>query len=193
MIRRTSATTMKIINGTLRASQLNLMIASPRMLREAPIIPKRGYFITVRNLSGSRGFSLMELIVFMVAASIIIVGILYPFVIGVRDFEKPDEMLRAIHLAQTVMEKYSHVAFSHSFLNITSSSGTAITDIIFPDDYSGTKSIQYIDPTNLNLNVSGGESPFKKIDIVITTPSSRTVSLQGIVSKWSYEELMSYQ
>ncbi len=173
---------MKIYFAILKALSVNPMIPSRCTLREALHITKCGYLLNQSDPSGSRGFSLIEIVVFMVVASVIIGGILLPFVMGVKEFEKPDEMLWAVHLAQSVMEKYSHVAFSDSYLNITPSSGTAVTDITFPDGYSGTKTIQYVDT---NLEVSGEETLYKKIEIVITTPSSRIVSLQGIVSNWS--------
>ena len=172
---------MKIFFATLKALSMNPMIPSRCSLREVHMT-KCGYLLSRSDPSVSRGFSLIEIVVFMVVASVIIGGILLPFVMGVKEFEKPDEILWAAHLAQSVMEKYSHVAFSDSYLNITPISGMAVTDIAFPDGYSGTKSIQYVDT---NLYISAEETPYKKIEIVITTPSSRTVSLQGIVSNWS--------
>jgi len=182
---------MKIfLFAVLKTSLLNIIIPLHYTMRKAMPIPKRGYLLNCCALSGSRGFSLIEIVVFMVVASIIIGGVLFPFVMGVRDFEKPDEVLRAVLLAQSVMERYTHMDFFDRCLTPGSITAITDTDIILPEGYSGTKTIQYIDPKDTNLNISISPTDYKKIEVVITTPSLRTVSLQGIVSNWSYDALM---
>ena len=68
---------------------------------------------------GNKGFTLIEIIIFIVLAGIIIPVIVVPFVAGIRMSNKPEMVTTAMYLAHQKMEEFMKYNYCNAALNPT--------------------------------------------------------------------------
>lgn len=131
-----------------------------------------------RGRQGS-GYILLELVVFIVIASVFLSVALVPFVSGVRDHERPMLELRCAFLAQSEINRLCALPFSDASLAPTADDGEGITGL--PAGFSGRKSITYIDE---QLTVSHTPTGYKKVSVMVSYGEKVSVELGTIVTNW---------
>jgi prepilin-type N-terminal cleavage/methylation domain-containing protein len=122
-------------------------------------------------LLSKKGFTLIELIIFVVIGAIILPASFVAFTAAIKHFSTPDYYVKARFFAEQKMEELT----SYSYIAIPSSS----SDV--PDtNYQRNWKVSFI---NSSLSPSGSDMGYKKIDISITMPDSSIYDVSTIVTK----------
>jgi prepilin-type N-terminal cleavage/methylation domain-containing protein len=118
-----------------------------------------------------KGFTLIELIIFIVVGAIILPASFVAFTAAIKHFSTPDYYVKARFFAEQKMEELT----SNSYSTIPSSSND-IPDI----NYQRNWNVSLIDPS---LNPSGSDIGYKKIDISVTMPDGSIYDVSTIVTR----------
>ena len=126
----------------------------------------------------NRGFTLIEVIIFIVVAGVLASGIFIPFLTSLKGSMTPDKVATATYLAQQRMEESTKNAYGDSDLNpIPLTSYTQVDPTNFPNYYWQWQ-ISYVDE---NLADSPSDVGYKLILVRVKDPDNEVVELQTVV------------
>jgi len=128
---------------------------------------------------GSRGFTLIEIIILIVMAGILIPVIILPFATGIRSSGKPEMATRAIYLAHQRMEEFTKFQYTDSTLNPTAL--TAYSAIPGNPGYEWQWEIALVDN---NFNPSGSDVRYKRILVRVKDPQNDTYEIYAVVTRF---------
>jgi type II secretory pathway pseudopilin PulG len=129
-------------------------------------------------LVGSRGFTLIEIIVLIVLAGIIIPVIVVPFATGIRGSNKPEMVTRAMYLAHQKMEELMKFNYSRA-PDLTPGTYTLPAPPV--TGYTWQWVISYV---NNSFGASGSDVGYKMIQVTVTDPESSTYDVYAVVTKF---------
>jgi len=118
-----------------------------------------------------KGFTLIELIIFIVVGAIILPASFVAFTAAIKHFATPDYYVKARFFAEQKMEELT----SYSYLAVPAP-GSDIPDT----NYQRNWNISLIDSA---LNASGADVGYKKIDISVTMPDGSTYDVSTMVTR----------
>ncbi|MHB8109379.1 MAG: prepilin-type N-terminal cleavage/methylation domain-containing protein [Syntrophorhabdaceae bacterium] len=132
---------------------------------------------------GQKGFSLIELIIFIIIGAIFIPASLVAFTTVMNDMLVPDHQVKARFYAEQKMEEVT----SRAFDNLTCNPGTpnVLTFADSPEGYSRTcliNYVQYNSGTN-SIDDAGTATDYKKIIISVTPAASKAYTVSTIISR----------
>jgi type II secretory pathway pseudopilin PulG len=128
---------------------------------------------------GSRGFTLIEIIILIVMAGILLPAIIVPFVAGVKGSGKPEMATRAMYYAHQRMEQLMKYNYCNAALNVTGGSVPFTTG--GEPDYAGQNNIASVDNT---FAASGSDVGYKMIQVTVTDPQGGTYNVYSVVTRF---------
>jgi len=120
----------------------------------------------------NRGFTLIELIIFIIVGAIFIPLTFVAFTTAMKSAATPDNMVKARFYAEQKMEELT----SLSYINIPIGTFTDTT----ADNYQRSWTVSYIDS---GFNPVGSYSGYKKIVISVTPPTGSAYDVSTIVTR----------
>jgi prepilin-type N-terminal cleavage/methylation domain-containing protein len=127
------------------------------------------------SIINPKGFTLIEIIIFIVIVGIILPVILIPFSTGVKENLTSEKIAKATCLAQYKMEELTKNIYDS--VQIETQSYTGITGFA---DYQWLWDVAWIDDT---LNSSAGDVGYKLILVRVKDPDNREIEMQVIVTR----------
>jgi type II secretory pathway pseudopilin PulG len=134
---------------------------------------------------GTKGFTLIEIIVMIVMAGILLPVIVVPFVTGIRGSGKPEMVTKAMYYAHQGMEELMKFDFSKTpELDIATGLGTYKSCLTTPPEAGYTCQYQVLCVTATDL-VTGSLTPssYKQIHVRVTDPDS-TYDVYSVVTNF---------
>lgn len=132
---------------------------------------------------GDKGFTLIELITFIIIGGIILPASMVAFTGALGNFSTPDYQVKARFYAEQKMEEVT----SKSFNDLTCLAGTPNTSTYTdsPGGYARICSISYVqyDSGTSSIVDSAGTTRYKKIRISVTPSGSTTYEVSTIVTE----------
>lgn len=132
-----------------------------------------------KSLIKYRGFTLIELIIFIVMAGILLPVIIVPFVSSVKGSGTPEMVARAVYLAQQRMEELSKFNYDNPTLNPVAL--TPYTSIPGHPGYQWQWEIVWVDH---QFNPSAIDLGYKRILVRIRNPENHTVEIYSVVTRF---------
>lgn len=129
-----------------------------------------------------RGFTLIEVIVFIVVAGVIASAIFIPFLTSLKESMTPEEVITASYLAQAKMEELTKYTYSDSNLDTLSLTAYAQVDATYFPNYQWQWEIKYIDE---NLNDSPCDVGYKQVLVRVRDPDGREFEVTSVVTDFS--------
>ena len=126
----------------------------------------------------SKGFTLIEIIVLIVMASIIIPAIVVPFATGIRGSNKPEMVTTAMYLAHQKMEelmKFNYCRAPDLTPGTYNSPAPPVTG------YTWQWVISYVTNT---FAASGSDAGYKMIQVTVTDPQGSTYNVSSVVTRF---------
>ena len=130
-------------------------------------------------LFGSRGFTLIEIIILIVMAGILLPVIATPFITGVRNSGKPEMVARAMYYAHQRMEELMKYNYSNAALTVTG--GLVAFTTGGEPNYTGQNNIAYVDNS---FSTSGSDVGYKMIQVIVTDPQASTYTVYSVVTNF---------
>ena len=142
---------------------------------------KMNKYSAIRNPQSEMqgGFTLIEIIVFIVMAGIVISAIVVPFTTGIRASNKPEIVATAMDLAHQRMEELMKFNYSQANLN-TGTTAMAPAPAPF-SNYQWGWTISYVTNT---FATSGTDVGYKQIVVTVTDPQGSTYTAYSVVTKF---------
>ncbi len=123
------------------------------------------------------GFTLIEVIVFIVIGGVIASASLVPFINSLRESEKPEIVITAAYLAQKKMEEFTKFDYDKTpeldTVSLTAYASAGITG------YQWQWEIAYVDS---DFNSSGSDVGYKEILVRVKGPDNDEWDLEGVVT-----------
>lgn len=135
-------------------------------------------FRNPQSAIGSRGFTLIEIIVLIVMAGILLPAIVVPFATGVKQSKKPETVTTAMYLGHQKMEEFMKFNYGNAALNPTALTAYANTDM---SGYQWQWEIIYVDN---NFNTSGSDVGYKRILVRVKDPENDTYEIYSVVTRF---------
>jgi len=123
------------------------------------------------NRPGNKGFTLIELIIFIVIGAIILPAAFVAFTSAIQHFSTPDYYVKARFYAEQKMEELT----SYTYTAVPASN----SDVPYTN-YQRSWNISLIDSS---LNVSGSDVGYKRIIISVTMPDGAIYDVSTIVTR----------
>jgi hypothetical protein len=133
------------------------------------------------SIVNHEGFTLVEVIVFIVVAGVIASGIFIPFMTALKGGMGPDHVITASYLAQAKMEELTKYTYSNSNLDLILTDYAQVHATYFPD-YSWRWQIKYVDE---NLTDSPCDVGYKQVRIRVRGPDGQVFEVTSIVTNFS--------
>jgi type II secretory pathway pseudopilin PulG len=127
---------------------------------------------------GSKGFTLIEIIILIVMAAILLPTIIVPFVASVKGSGKPEKATTAMFLAHQKMEEFMKYDYSDSALNPIALTSYANADI---SGYQWQWEIVWVDS---NFNTSGTDVGYKRIFVRVRDPENNTYEIYSVITNF---------
>ena len=124
-----------------------------------------------------KGFTLIEVIVFIVVAGVITSGIFIPFLTGLKGSMTPEKVATATYLAQQRMEFFTKNSYDSGQLSPTPLTSYTSAGI---SGYQWQWQIFYVDQDLAN---SPSDLGYKLILVSVKDPDNEVVQLQTVVTK----------
>ena len=132
---------------------------------------------------GSKGFTLIEIIILIVMAGILLPTIIVPFVAGVKASGKPEMVNTAMYLGHQKMEEFMKYRYLNSALNPTAI--TAYANIAGFSGYQWQWEIYYVD-SSFNVVGDGIQATnhrgYKRIFVRVKDPTNDTYEIYSVVT-----------
>lgn len=125
-----------------------------------------------------KGVTLIEIILVIVMASLLLPGIIVPFVSAVRGSGKPETATIALYLCQQKMEELLKYGYDHSALNPVTLTPYADTDL---SGYQWQWEIILVDN---QFNPSASDVGYKKILVRVKDGENDTYELDAVVTRY---------
>jgi prepilin-type N-terminal cleavage/methylation domain-containing protein len=128
-----------------------------------------------------KGFTLIELIIFIVVGAIILPASFVAFTAAIKHFSTPDYYVKARFFAEERMENITSNAYA---------AGIAVPSGVIPDiapetGFQRTWSVCYVPPGNIdyaNCDIAA-DTNYKKVTVTVTPPSGPDYIVKTIVTK----------
>ncbi|MDY6863947.1 MAG: type II secretion system protein [Thermodesulfobacteriota bacterium] len=127
----------------------------------------------------NRGFTLVEVIIFIVLAGILAAAVFIPFLTGLREGMSPEKVITASYLAQARMEEFTKYTYANANLDPLSLTAYAQVDAIYFPDYDWQWEIKYIDES---LTDSPCDVGYKQILVRVRDPDGKGFEVKSIVT-----------
>ena len=127
----------------------------------------------------NRGFTIIEVIVFLVVAGVIASAIFIPFLTGLKGGMTPEKVISASYLAQAKMEELAKYTYSNSNLDPLPLTAYVQVDATYFPDYDWQWEIKYIDE---GLNDSACDVGYKQILVRVRDPDGGPFELTSIIA-----------
>jgi prepilin-type N-terminal cleavage/methylation domain-containing protein len=125
------------------------------------------------------GFTLIEVIVFIVIGGVVLPAILTPFINSLRESEKPEIVTTAAYLAQKKMEEFTKFDYDKTpeldTVSLTAYASAGITG------YEWRWEISYVDS---DFNSSGSNVGYKKILVRVKGPDNDEWDVESVVTRF---------
>ena len=128
----------------------------------------------------NKGFTLIEIIIFIVVVGIIMPVILVPFATGVKENLTPEKIAKATFLAQYKMQELTKGIYSS--IQTETQPYTNITGF---SNYQWLWDVSWIDET---LSSSASDVGYKLILVKVADPDNREIELQTVVTRRPADE-----
>ena len=125
----------------------------------------------------NRGFTLIEVIIFIVVAGIIASAIFIPFMTGLKGSMTPEKVATATYLAQQRMEFFTKNSYDSAQLSLTPLTSYTSAGI---SGYQWQWQISYVDEDLAN---SPSDLGYKLILVSVKDPDNQAVALQTVVTR----------
>ena len=131
---------------------------------------------------GSKGFTLIEIVMTLIVLSIAAVGVLSVFSAGITRSANPLILNQAVHLAQGEMDKVAgEKALTGGFGTITT--GGCVSTMLA--GFGCSRTVCYVPSANLNdISACGTPTNYKHVTVTITQPTIESVSLDTIIANY---------
>ncbi len=140
--------------------------------------PWRGRERVGGNLKSIGGFTLIEILVFIVIAGILLPAIIVPFATAVKGSGKPEKAATAMYLAHQKMEEFMKFDYSNASLNPIALTAYANTGL---STYQWQWDIVYL---NSNFNVSVTDQGYKRILVRVKDPENDAYEIYSVVTNF---------
>jgi len=128
----------------------------------------------------NKGFTLIEIIIFIVVVGIIMPVILVPFATGVKENLTPEKIAKATFLAQYKMEELIKQTY-----NSIPTQTQPYTEVTGFSNYQWLWDVSWIDDT---LSSSASDVGYKLILVKVADPDNREIELQTVVTRRPSDE-----
>ena len=132
------------------------------------------------TIINNKGFTLIEIIIFIVVVGIILPVILVPFATGVKENLTPEKVAKATFLAQYKMQELTKDTYSS-----IPTETQPYTEITGFSNYQWLWDVSWIDDT---LSSSASDVGYKLILVRVADPDNREIELQTVVTKRPSDE-----
>jgi len=129
-----------------------------------------------------RGFTLIEVIIFIVVAGVLASGIFIPFLTTLKGSMAPEKVVTASYLGQSKMEELTKYTYSNSNLDPLSLTAYVQVDATYFPNYQWQWEIKYIDE---NLTDSPCNLGYKQILVKVRDPDGQEFEVISIVTDFS--------
>ena len=127
----------------------------------------------------NHGFTIIEVIVFLVVAGVIASAIFIPFLTGLKGGMTPEKVISASYLAQTKMEEFAKYTYGNSNLDPIPLTAYVQVDSTYFPGYDWQWEIKYIDE---GLNDSACDVGYKQILVRVRDPDGGPFELTSIIA-----------
>ena len=131
-----------------------------------------------------KGFTLIEVIIFIVVTGIILPVIMVPFATSVKESLTPEKVAKATYLAQYKMEELTKNAYDLVIVTTEEDPSYTYDDIPGFSNYQWRWVISWVDET---LADSADEG-YKRILVRVKDPDGREIELQTVVTRRPADE-----
>lgn len=136
-----------------------------------------------RYFMGTKGFTLIEIIILIVMAGILLPTIIVPFVSAVKGIGKPEMVNTAMYLGHQKMEEFMKFQYTNAALNPTAL--TSYADISGFSGYQWQWEILYVD-TDFTVVGDGIQAAnhrgYKRILVRVKDPMEDTYEIYSVVT-----------
>ena len=151
------------------------------MDHESCIINRQSSIVNHQSsIVNHKGFTLIEIIIFIVIAGIILPVILVPFATSVKESLTPEKIAKATYLAQYKMEELT----KNKYDSVTTET-QPYTDITGFSNYQWLWDVAWIDDT---LNSSASDVGYKLILVKVKDPDNSEIELQTMITRRPADE-----
>jgi Tfp pilus assembly protein PilE len=144
---------------------------------------RRKHPVLDRSIFSERGFTLVELVTFIIVGGIFLPASVIAFTSVMSNFSTPDYQVKARFYAEAKMEEVT----GQSFSNLTCRAGTAgqTTYTDYPGGYTRVCSINYVqyDSGTSSIVDSGSTTAYKKVTVSVTPAGGIAYDVSTIVSQ----------
>jgi prepilin-type N-terminal cleavage/methylation domain-containing protein len=130
----------------------------------------------------NRGFTLIEVIIFIVLAGVLASGIFIPFLSSLKGSMGPENTITASYLAQAKMEEFTKYTYSNSNLDPLPLTAYVQVDATYFPNYQWQWEIKYIDE---NLTDSPCNVGYKQVLVRVRDPDGKEFEVTYIVTYFS--------
>jgi hypothetical protein len=136
-----------------------------------------------KTFVGRTGFTLIELIIFIVVGAIILPASFVAFTAAIKHFSTPDYYVKARFFVEQRMEDLTSNAYSTAYYGISVPTGDR-TEPLSETGFSRTWSVCYVSESDINT-CSGGSTDinYQKIDVRVTPPSGPDYTVSTLVTR----------
>jgi prepilin-type N-terminal cleavage/methylation domain-containing protein len=130
----------------------------------------------------NRGFTLIEVIIFIVIAGVIASGIFIPFMTSLKGGVSPDYVVTASYLAQDKMEELTKYEYGNSNLDPVSLTTYIQVHATYFPSYDWQWEIKYLDE---NLADSPCDVGYKQVLVRVRGPDGQEFEVISVVTDFS--------
>ena len=127
----------------------------------------------------AKGFTLIETVLVIVVLGIAAAAVLALFTESMRGSGNPAVVTQALELAQGELEQVIADKRANGFNAIAT--GTAGCTIGLPSCFACSRSVQYVDASDLNTAVAGPTN-YKRVAVTVTAPDNSQLTVVTLLS-----------
>jgi len=132
-------------------------------------------------MQSSRGFTLIEVIIFIVVAGVLASGIFIPFLTSLKGGMTPENIITASYLGQAKMEELTKYIYSNSNLDPLPLTAYAQVHATYFPNYQWQWEIKYIDENTADSPCDVG---YKQILVRVSDPDGQEFEVTSIVTNF---------
>ena len=129
-----------------------------------------------------KGFTLIELIIFIVVGAIILPASFVAFTSAIQHFSTPDYYIKARFYAEERIEMITSNAYNVTYFGISVPTGDR-PESLPETGFSRTWSVCYVLPSDINTCSGSADTNYQKIDVRVTTPSGPDYAVSTLVTR----------
>jgi len=131
---------------------------------------------------GNKGFTLIELVTFVIIGGIFLPASMVAFSSVMSNFSMPDYQVRARFYAEQKMEELTSRNYADPLLNLRAKDAEPYPLVSGTADYRWTWEIRYIDPTT-NPIQDGSNTNYKRISVYVKAPDASEYKVHTIITR----------